>query len=288
MSKTGKKVSKAGKKENTSDKIISILIAIVLMALSLTVLVVYSTKNDALEKEVGAHREEILNRIEHEITNINKNGYIQVMTGDSSFEAYLFNSKGEAIAQGSDTGVIVVYRNDGKSIRYSDLVEYGYDISVMGVLNSAIRLAKENKAYIAENSHNEEDEDGFEKYYIIVEGFENIRGMYSDIGDEFADSTVSRLKESVGDGASDVKYVFTFILGQNGELGVACEIEYDEQKLMVWYFDGYTIVYDWELSENWYSYDFENMDDTEEAENMITDLLFDLDVMFEEYLTDME
>ena len=65
---------------------------------------------NAKDTLTGSKQKAALSEITDKLSMIrNGNGYFKVMNGESSYDTYIYNSHGEAIAQGSDTGYISVF-----------------------------------------------------------------------------------------------------------------------------------------------------------------------------------
>lgn len=235
-------------------------------------------------KVKGAEKKEAIEEIQSLITNIKENnGYLKVVEGEDLTTTYVYNKKGEAVAQGSLGNYLTVFTNDKKGVRYTDTVEKGDDIDILSINERVLQLAKENKLELTKpETIVEGDTKGFKVYSVELNGWEDIRKVYEVVSKEFADTMITNMKEQAKD-VSDIKMEIQFILGNENQLSVACRSTMNGQKYMIWYFDGYLLLYDWELDEDWYTDDFS---DITEAENKLNKLLTSLDDMFKRYAED--
>lgn len=238
---------------------------------------------DAKEKVVGNEREKAIKNILESLEHIRQNnGYIRLIDGEDSYEIYVFNSHGEAIAQGSKYNYITVFKNDNTSVRYTDVVDIGPDIDIVKLMERSLELLDLKKAQLSKPINLLDGIEGIQTYYVQIQGWNNIRALYEDIDNEFADVMIENMKESVG-GSKYIEVSFKYLLGENKEFSVACEIALKDEEFTVWYFDGYVLLSDWKLGNEWYAEDFK---DGQEVDIILSKLLGELDEMFNKYIED--
>ena len=219
---------------------------------------------------------------------ISKNAYIQVYSSDDAYDTYIYNAKGEIFGQGSDTNYMTVFRKDGTAIRYTDSISVGQDIDILSLSRNVLNLIGKDDVEIKQvkNDDVSPDEMGYNEYAVYVKSWDAIRDIYSPVSDEFADTMVSSIQDSMGEDW-DPCFKFYFAAGldeDNGSFSVTCDlIDKDGKEYINWRFDGYLLVYDWELTEDWYTYDFS---DADTSEDMLTDLVGKLGAMMKQYAED--
>lgn len=239
---------------------------------------------NATVRVTGAEKNEAIESINSLIAEMKENNcYIKLIDGEDSSQTYIYNKKGESVAQGSLNNYLTVFTNDNKGVRYTDTIEKGEDIDILSIVTNTVQLAKDGKAVMTKpETIIEGDEKGFKSYNIELKGWDTIEKIYEPISKEFADKMISNMKEQAQN-VSDIELTLQIIVGNEKQLSVACQLNMNNQKYMLWYFDGYLLLYDWELAEEWYSYDFS---DEEKSEQMLDSLLTSLDEMFKRYADD--
>lgn len=228
----------------------------------------------------------------------NNNVYFKLIDGESSNEVYIYNSHGEAVAQGNQTGYVSVFKNDGNSVRFTDKVYTGKDLDILTLMKNSVKLVSDGKATIKKTSepdqvseessassseaNNKSEAKNFKYYYITVSGWDAIESLYKYVDDDYAKSMLADMQNAVGKDTTDIQLKFTYVLGKDREFSAGCQVTYNKNTYTMWYIDGYVLLNDWQLQSSWYSYDFSNAD-TAEAEKMLNSLMSDLEKMFDEY-----
>lgn len=311
-------------------KYIPFIVLALIIAIPVTLIIIESTKQgsdvvDITEGEIltGGERTEAISRIDKMLKKLrNENGYVRVIDGEDTYETYVFNSKGEALAQGNKYNYITVFRNDGDSVRFTDVVEVGPDIEILELVENAVELVKRGTVAIKEQVQQFDIfNSGINSYYIELKNWEQIKELYMTKGEDFADMMIEYMadmfynqdnienadSESEEDGNIDINsddnagddvgdddnsgeethknlgIRFNFLVGDENEFSVGCEAITDDDEYMLWYLDGYLLLYDWELDKEWYTYDFQ---DGEVADEMLDGLLKKMDEMFRQFAED--
>lgn len=271
--------------------VIPIVCAIILISITCVILTIMnktgrggSVPLTQVEKVTSSsEKSEALEKIDTMLTKIRKgNGYFNVVDSEDTSETYIFNSNGEAIAQGSKYNYLTVFRNDGVSARYTDNIAIGPDIELLTLMSNSVSLTKSGTAELSKPIRALDTDNGFDVYYVYLDGWDNIKKLYSSVDEALAKQMIESMKGSVPDG-KDIQLRFKYILGNEEEFSAGCELIMDDKEYTLWYFDGYLLLYDWKLSNDWYTYDFK---DGETADAMLTDLLSELDAMFKQYADD--
>ena len=231
----------------------------------------------------GSEQKKVIENIRGMIKYVREgNGYFKVVDGENTSETYVYNSAGEAIAQGNKSNYITVFKKDSASVRYTDIVETGPDVDLLKLMDNALNLVESKDATLSKPDTPLETEKDFYVYYANIKGWDNIHKLYEGVSVEFADIMVKSMKSSVAEG-KDIELRFKYVTGNNKELSAGCELIMDKAEYILWYFDGYLLLYDWALKEDWYNFDFK---DTQKAEEMLAELLKELDGMFGKYAVD--
>ena len=243
-----------------------------------------SKSESTLESKIGIlSRSRRVQSLTENMQNIrDKNAYLKLVDGEDSTQTYLYNSHGEAVLQSDKDQCFTVFTNQGESYRFTDKVEKGADIDILQLAENSLKLVG-NRAEITEPTSESEDYvKGFETTCVTIHGFDNIRGLYEPVGEEFADNMIANMKKSVPANVENVDIRFRFIRGDNGVFSAGCELIMDNKKFMLWYFDGYLSLYDWQLSDIWY----EDSINDNNGQEVLQGLIDELDEMFKEYSED--
>ena len=215
------------------------------------------------------------------------NGYIHVYTDEDTYDTYIYNKNGEAFGVGSDSTNMTVFRNDGKAVRYTDTILVAEDLDILELtLNSLYAVdGKQVEMYKAESTAIDTDAyTGYREYYAVFDTYEEIRNLYSSVSTEYADSMIESIKSAFHEGVVPTFKIF-YMISDGGGLTVACHLVEEDTAYLNWYYDGYLLVYDWKLDDEWYTYDFS---DAEKSEDMLTALSESLENMLMQYAEDNE
>ena len=122
-------------------KTVKVLVYIVCLAL----LVSCSSIDDIAigSKLSGESLSEAISTIEERINTLwDMNAYFKVIEGEDKYSIYMLNSNRECLVQGDREDYITVYRNDGYSIRYTDMIILNKDVDILTMLINALELVK--------------------------------------------------------------------------------------------------------------------------------------------------
>lgn len=220
------------------------------------------------------------------------NPYFQLNISADSYQVVLLNNQGQGFSQNLATGTISVYRGDGTSVLYTDTVKLVNDITPLQMLEFGLDLVDEGVAKLykdiaVEDGQNaQEVSKAYDVRYVDIVGYDNINKLYAKIDDEFAQTMVTGLKEDTIEN-SEVTLRLIYVTSENSdEISAGCNIIIDEDEYSSWNFDGYIDLYDWELGKEWFEYDYETMENTNELEKMLDVLTTDLDNMMHRFAED--
>ena len=234
---------------------------------------------------------------------------INVQQGTEDWTTYITNKIGESFAQESSSGSVIVHRKDDQTITYGEYITFSMDGDIMELLSSVVDMAKSGDAVVLKSTEDYAGE-GYETIVVDVQGIDNIRKIYSKLGDDYADSMVAQFKDIqknvVESGEYEVtendqmNFRFMFVADENGEwiVHVACyiyfgdidpaDVTYSDINLS-WLIEGITAVYDWSLDEAWYTFDWSTLpeiEDTTEVENMLVSQFEKIETMLNQYQID--
>ena len=221
---------------------------------------------------------------------INSNSYFQINNTKDSYQVALFNTKGQGFVQDTKTGNISIFRGDNKSVLYTDTVELVYDINVLQMLDFGLELVDEGVSKMYKDTAVEDIEEGksenkLDVRYVDIVGYDNIEKLYSKIDTSFGELMVTNLKANTID-KGDVTLRLIYVTSDENQFSGGCNIIIGEEEYSSWNFDGYIELYDWELSKEWFDYDYDNIENTDELEEMLTNLAKELDDMMHKYAED--
>ncbi len=184
---------------------------------------------------------------------IHSNTYIQAQISEEKFISFLYNKNKEAFSQ-TNTGGIAVYRKDDKMVAFDDELKVEYGISPLRMIELALEMVRKHKAKLIKPSPNSEQGHNTIKTYIIeMAGKEKVREYYSLVDSRYADIMVQELYGIVQSDKGTMH--ITIYVGENNEFGASCDVIVGETQYRSWYFDGHMQMFDWVLTERWYSND---------------------------------
>lgn len=245
----------------------------------------------------GSKMEKQVKALQKDIDNlIHSNVYI-VCPEDENYDKYsvsLYNKNGEVLVQSSN-GDVTAVMNDSNSIYYSkedETMLYCVNCDVLRSAYYALQAAKDGKADFTKVEVAKEYKDTHTGYAVNIYGYDGIEKMYSALGDDFGKDMKNVYKQSVDGGewtddinTDKVNMRFEYVY-DNGTL-ISCSaylffnadasnkvVDYSKCYLL-WTFDSYTDVGNWELGEDWYKFDYENMN-TDENSKKISDMMVEL------------
>lgn len=202
----------------------------------------------------------------------NNNNFLQIQTGEDQYEVYAFNDKGECYAEDGFGYYNVVFRKDGKVVKFeseSGAVALGEDIDCINIVKSAAQAI--NKRDDIKLYYYPIDEDaGYKEYRIDMTTKEAVRECYTIISDEFADMMIDKLAEQDENwGVHLVLQVFIPDDESDRAFGVNALAIYDndDNEYLNWNIVGWMNISKWELEDWWYTYDFSKATEEEYMEH---------------------
>ena len=271
---------------------IVLLVVVIILATRKNTNPVYNSDAGSMEgaiadsyKEVrmGKEYKEAVAAVTDVINNIkNNNGYIHVYTGEEEYDTYIYNKKGEAFAVGNVSTNMTVFRNDGVAVKYTDMIAQTEELDILQLILNSLNAIDNNKIEMFESKSDvaeTSEYEGYHEYVAVFDSYDDIRNLYSSMSTEYADIMVEDIKAAFHEGTTPTFKIY-YMISEGGGLTVACHLIENEETYLNWYIDGYLNVYDWELPEEWYTYDFS---DSDKSEEMLTSLASSLEEMLAKY-----
>lgn len=222
----------------------------------------------------------------------NNNAYIRVQVDESEFDYYIYNGNNECLAQSSDGGTSVVFRNNAESIAFGSVtgdVLLDNDADILKVVYNVLDIADsdvEDKNGVTVFNMLLDDSDTSEEYRVEIVGEELFKGIYKDTSDELGDNIIQTLKEqvqSISENEFVPHVIYTFLFNkENNDISIACELIVDDQEHINWLTDGYIELADWKLDDSWYSSDFKELTSDESFE-MLGGLVDNIQILINNY-----
>lgn len=209
------------------------------------------TRDLALVREVR----DLIKNLRH------SNTYISIQDGPESSEIFLYNKKGECVAQSSTNDYLTIFRNDNISYSFTDVLHVGEDISMLQLVEHASERALNGGAVV--KLPTKELENGLKEVRIYLDNWEQVKGIYSMISDTFALKMMTNMQSEAQ--SDDFALIFDVIYSDDGRLSVECNVCVNNKVYTSWYFDGYLTLSDWELQEDWYTLSLKTDEETGEA-----------------------
>ena len=242
--------------------------------------------------------------------------YLAYYSDYSTYDIIIRNTSKESIVQ-EYSGETAIYKNDGSYIYMNseDLV-FGYNMDALTLIDYAIQAVDNGIASFSAFDVTETNDD-FEsttfQFNIDINGIENIEKFYSQLNSEYGKEMADSLRESiklediqdmansVGEKADDISYRISIICNKDDIIEVSFNSYFGSQKIdnnasdklfTIWWFNDYYLIPDWELTDDWYTFDFrgnitsEN-GDTDTILNMCINVLTGVTEIIDEYFSDI-
>ena len=217
---------------------------------------------DVVEVNDVATRNELADGLK-EITQYlrDNNAYIAVQTSDTDYDTYVYNNHGEVFLESAVNGLVGVFMNDGETLMIAGTeVYWSDDLDILSLVDRAADLMKDESYTVYKY-----DGEGVSEGYLELKGWQQIYDLYSVAGEDYSEYMVKQFMSAVdGDATVDIYFGYddnygiavASLLNINGESGV--------ETLTSWNLNGYSLLGDWQLEDEWYtgkeeeSYDFAN------------------------------
>lgn len=234
-----------------------------------------------------------------------QNSFVAVQDGEDTGVVIVYNKKGEAFAQSSDSSYITIYRDDHKAVRFTEYVDFGYDSDVISLLENVSKMTELDRTIVLKDKL--PNKDGFTSYIVDVRTWDGVLELYSMFDAEFGQTMVDQLKHSLetegaesGPEPEQINFRMIYILDEEGKLAAAeCYVYFGEKASdevtmeelgLSWKFDGIQSISDWELDSGWYKEDWETLSewtDISMAEELLTKQYGIISAVVQEYFPEM-
>lgn len=217
----------------------------------------------------------------------NNTTYLQVLTGNNSYNMYMYNKNGEIYSQMSDGTNTSVFRTDGSLVRYNEkdkTMTVGVGIDTLSLAKNAIEAVGKNGIQVYQMDIGSEDKTvDVSEYRVDIVGDDAVKEIYKSVNDEYADAMVEDLKGQVkyltGNSEADLHLVICYRF-MDDSLMMYCYSVVDNKELLSWKTDAYAIMdtLDWKLDEAWYNDDIKTIspDEAFELKNNLVKEMSDL------------
>ena len=235
-------------------------------------------------------KEDIVEDIVNTIRDLkNDNTYVQIQTGDSLYESYMYNKNNECLAQTSDNSYYAVFRKDNKTIKYStenSMIALGNDMDILTFsINAAKAVLRDSENItLLDMELVDEDAEHMKEYRVDLRGKEAVKMCYDSLGEQFADNMLDKLNEQM-DNEWFPRVIMVYTIDNDNSIGIQCCYVVDNKEYLAWKMQGYAETDDWQLDSEWYTADFQTIKATK-LDEMLTKLLNDTDVILDKCLNE--
>lgn len=237
---------------------------------------------------IGEEAEKVKQNIINELDRIQfSNTYLQVQTGENSYETYIYNTDKECFAQDSYGYYTAIFRNDDKVIKYGDeagAIAVGSDIELVSISKNIINSVNNGIDGITLYEMDSTNENSlWHEYRVDMIGEDAIKACYSSLGEKNAQIMYNNLTDGLEDWEPHLIMVYNWCDEEVNEpddifykrLQMYCLMVEDNQEYTNWALQGYAEIGNWKLDESWYTTDFTEITG-EEYDNMIMNLVNNL------------
>lgn len=189
----------------------------------------------------------------------------------------VYNTNKEFIMQDTE-GFTEMFMTGGNTLVFSDGVGYGADLSYIDQLGKVIEMLESGDAVVSEEDGSRYGVEGVTEYAIDVRGYDNIKKIYSGLGDDIATDIVDGLHEQynninfaetpLGAASADVANFRYNIIIKDGDIISFGNYVYFGTERADWlkcFFNWQvaTIAHmdAWEINPDFYSYDYTKLKD---------------------------
>ena len=189
----------------------------------------------------------------------------------------VYNTNKEFIMQ-DEAGFTEMFMTGGNTLVFSDGVGYGADLSYMEQLGKIIEMLDSGDADISEEDTSRYGEEGVTEYAIDIRGYDNIKKIYSVLGDDVASDIVESLKEqykninfaetSIGAASADVaNFRYNVIIKDGDIVSFGNYVYFGTERadwlkcFFNWQVSTIASMDEWAINTDFYSYDYTTLKD---------------------------
>ena len=145
----------------------------------------------------------------------------------------------------------------------------------MRLIELGMDMVKKFQATVSIPDTDAQGRPDYVSYEILIKGKDKIYKLYEQVSKEYADEIMQQLFYNGSElNPKDITMKLILVKGKNDELGGGCWLISNGNEYTSWYFDGYLKMFDWQLTEDWYSND---TSDTKKWQQLIDDLVAEVD-----------
>ena len=192
-----------------------------------------------------------------------KNSFVGVITSEEGTDTYIYNTKGEALAQSYDSSITAFTLSNGKQFKlnaYEEKVESANDVDAVDIAKNVLTIANNNKDKVQVFKMIPADETTTTREYRVdIKGKELAEQFYSLTDPAVAEEVMNVTSESLGEDFDYHFIVCYYINDENKEFSVLCYIVMDGQEYTSWDLYVPFEIGDWAYSEKMYGVDTETI-----------------------------
>ena len=229
-----------------------------------------------------AEEKQMISRLLADVNTLRRgNYYIPMYEGNAEepISILIYNKDNECVMQ-DNAGGQTIYLTDGNMVYFGEDVIYGSDCSLVDQVAHAIEVCQEGNAEIkyAGEIDVSVGSGKAEQYIIDTHGWENIQKIYAKHDAVYGAEMVTSMKENLAnsieaDYLAFPHYRYCFTLVDDELVAISNYMYFGEEAIGSWNecysnwgIEGWFEVYDWDIPEWWYTYDFANIGETDGSE----------------------
>lgn len=189
----------------------------------------------------------------------------------------VYNTNKEFIMQDTE-GFTEMFMTGGNTLVFSDGVGYGADLSYIDQLGKVIEMLESGDAVVSEEDGSRYGVEGVTEYAIDVRGYDNIKKIYSSLGDDIATDIVDGMHEQykninfaetpLGAASADVaNFRYNIIIKDGDIISFGNYVYFGTERadwlkcFFNWQVATIASMDGWEINPDFYSYDYTKLKD---------------------------
>ncbi len=189
----------------------------------------------------------------------------------------VYNTNKEFIMQDTE-GFTEMFMTGGNTLVFSNGVGYGADLSYIEQLGKVIDMLESGDAVVSEEDGSRYGVEGVTEYAIDVRGYDNIKKIYSSLGDDIATDIVDGMHEQynninfaetpLGAASADVaNFRYNIIIKDGDIISFGNYVYFGTERadwlkcFFNWQVATIASMDDWEINPDFYSYDYTKLKD---------------------------
>lgn len=189
----------------------------------------------------------------------------------------VYNTNKEFIMQDT-AGFTEMFMTGGNTLVFSDGVGYGADLSYVEQLGRAIEMLESGDAVVSEEDGSRYGVEGVTEYAIDIRGYDNIKKIYSILGDDVASDIVDAMHEQynninfaetpLGAASADVaNFRYNIIIKDGDIISFGNYVYFGTERadwlkcFFNWQVATISSMDEWKIDHEFYSYDYNKLKD---------------------------